>query len=190
MFGIFERLEPSMSHAKSRGGMLVVLGAAAGAFGAAAMMSAAVAPTARADDFTEIISSVDADFTAATEDFNSAYADFGSSELAPGLASFLDGVNDDLLSAPENLLIGTAEALDNEAISPPLTWNLVPEASFADGLAQAESDFSQGEGFLSQAATDLSSGDYGDAVSADLNGLDLVAIAPLDDLLLGSLASL
>jgi hypothetical protein len=178
-----------MSH-QARSGLLISLGAAAGAFGAATMMAVTTAPTARADDFTEIISAVEVDFTAATSDFNSAYADFGSSELAPGLASFLDGVNDDVLSAPENLLIGTAEVLDNESVSPPLTWNLVPEASFADGLAEVESDFTQGENFLSQAVTDLSSGDYGYAVSDEFTGLDLVSIAPLDEFLLGSLASL
>jgi hypothetical protein len=41
---------------------LVGVAAAAGAFGVAVMMSAATAPTARADDFTDVISEVDADY--------------------------------------------------------------------------------------------------------------------------------
>jgi hypothetical protein len=46
-----------MGHKSSRA-VLVGLGAAVGAFGAAAMISAAIAPTARADDFTDIIDDV------------------------------------------------------------------------------------------------------------------------------------
>jgi hypothetical protein len=161
-----------------------------GAFGAAAMLSATAAPTARADDFAEIISSVEGDFTTAASDFNSAFSNLGSGELAPGFAAFLDGVNSDLLSAPENLLMGTAEVLDNESVSPPEAWNLVPEATFAGGLSQAEADFAQGENFFTQAVGDLSGGEYGYAVAADLSGLDLASVAPVDDLLLGTLSSL
>jgi hypothetical protein len=171
---------------KAQTGLLIGLGA----LGAAAMISTAAAPTARADDFSEVISTVDVDFTSATEDFNSAFSNIGSGELAPGFAAFFDGVNTDLLSAPENLLIGTAEVLDNESVSPPVAWNLAPEVTFAAALNQAEADFAQGENLFTQAAADLSSGDYGYALSADLSGLDFAAIAPLDDLLLGSLASL
>jgi hypothetical protein len=44
-----------MDNNRSRTGVLVGLAAAAGAFGVAAMMSAATAPTARADAFTDMI---------------------------------------------------------------------------------------------------------------------------------------
>jgi hypothetical protein len=177
-----------MSH-KSRTGPLVGVAATAGAFGALAIVAAATAPTARADDFSPVINAVDADFAAATEDFNSAYSDFGSSELGPGFASFLDGVDDDLLAAPQNLLVGTVEVLDSESVAPPLTWSLVPEASFAGGLSQAEADFSQGEVYLNAVTTALTSGEYGYAAYDGVLGSDLVSIVPLEDLLLGSLAS-
>lgn len=178
-----------MSH-KSRTGLSIGLTAAAGVVGAAAIVAAATAPTARADDFSPVINAVDVDFATATTDFNSAYSDFGSSELGPGFASFLDGVNDDLLAAPQNLLVGTVEVLDNESVAPPLTWNFVPEATFAGGLSQAESDFTEGEAYLNAITTALTGGEYGSATYDGVLGFDLVSIAPLEDLFLGSLASL
>jgi hypothetical protein len=179
-----------MSHAQSRVGRVLVLGTTAGAFGVAAMMSTAAAPTAHADDFSNVIDVVQGDLSTATNDLNSALSNIEADQLGPGFASLLDGVNTGLLSAPQNLAAGTAELLDNESISPPLAWNLVPEGNFAGGLAQAGIDFNEGENMLSQVVTDLSSGDYGTALYTEFSGLDLLAVAPLDDLLLGSLASL
>jgi hypothetical protein len=179
-----------MSHPKSQGRTLLVLGTTAAAFGVAALVSTAAAPTARADDFSNVINVVQADLSIATADFNSALSNIEADQPGPGFASLLDGVNTDLLSAPQNLVAGTAELLDNESISPPLAWNLVPEGNFAGGLAQAEIDFNEGETMLSQVVTDLSGGDYGTALYTEFSGLDLVAVAPLDDVLLGSLASL
>jgi hypothetical protein len=45
--------------------VLVGLSAAAGAFAAAAIISAAVAPTARADDFSDILANITAEQAAA-----------------------------------------------------------------------------------------------------------------------------
>jgi hypothetical protein len=175
---------------RSQGRLLIGLATAAGAFGAAALMSGANPPTARADDFTDVINAVEVDFTIGASDFNSAYSDFAANEPSAGLASFLDGVNDDVVSPTESLLIGTAELLDNESIAPPLTWNIAPEASFAGGLSQAEADFSSGVTDFSEASSLLSSAEYGDAVYYEILGADLVSLGSLDDLLLGSLGSL
>ena len=57
-----------MDSNKPRIQILIGLAAAAGAVGAAAMVSTATAPTARADDFTDIITYVDADFADAHKD--------------------------------------------------------------------------------------------------------------------------
>jgi hypothetical protein len=61
-----------------RPGVLIGLAATVGTFGVAAMMSAATAPTARADDFSNIINAIDGDFTAGQADFTAAVSDFGS----------------------------------------------------------------------------------------------------------------
>src|ERR1700722_6875516 len=106
-----QRLEQPMDHPRSRSGILVGLAAAVGAFGAAAMMSAATAPTARADDTTVIIDALDTDLAAGQADFTAASTDFGSGGLVPGLAELFDGVNADSLAASETLIYGTLEEL-------------------------------------------------------------------------------
>jgi hypothetical protein len=173
---------------KSRAGIVIGLAAAAGAFGAA-MMSAATAPSARADDFTDIINAVDGDFSAGQAAFTVAASDFSSSDLTAGVAAIFDGTNDDLLSAPDNLLGGTVEALTSETISPTENWGLVVPTSFSDALSLAQSDITFGEDFFSTGATDLASGEYGYATFVDLFGSDLLSVEPLEDLLLGAVAS-
>jgi hypothetical protein len=174
---------------KSPTGVLIGLVAAAGAFGAAAMMSAATAPTARADDFTDIINAVEGNFTDGQAAFTTAATDFGSNELVPGLAAFFDGVNDDSLSVSDNLLGGTVEAFSNEPITSIGGWLLSPPADFSAGVSDADAWFTGGETDLTDASSALTSGDYGQAAFDDLLGSEFVSIAPLEELLLGSVAS-
>ena len=110
-----------MSDTRSRSGILVGLAAAVGAFGAAAMMSAATAPTARADDFTDCHQR---SWTATTRtlrpDFTAALADFSSSsECCPrwsGSSSSIGVDNEWADSCTERPLgIGTVEVLTNES---------------------------------------------------------------------------
>ena len=114
----FERLEPPMDSNGSRTGVLVGLAAAAGAFGVAAMMSAATAPTARADDFTDIVNGVEAELAYGQAAFTTAFTDFGSSDVTDGLQALVNGSYDDLVGAPDSLYIGTVEALTNETVVP------------------------------------------------------------------------
>jgi hypothetical protein len=160
-----------MDSNRSRSGMLVGLAAAAGAFGVAVMMSAVTAPTARADAFSDIISSFEDDFTAGQADFASASADFGSGDPSDGLASFFSGLDDDFVGPGAGVYIATVQALLNE---PPGNvaefFDIGPATDFTSGLAEAQSAFSVGEGAFAQAATDLSSGDYGDAADLEVFG--------------------
>src|SRR5271166_3881800 len=66
-----------MGNKRSRA-VLVGLDAAVGAVGAAAMMSAATAPTARADDFTDILNGVEGNFAA-------GQTAFGGDDVTDGL---------------------------------------------------------------------------------------------------------
>jgi hypothetical protein len=114
-----------MSDTRSRARILVGLAAAAGAFGAAAMLSAASAPTARADDSTDVINVADGDLSAAAP----AYADALTRmplriswwRLRRGLRGVVRGCKRRFLSAPDNLLVGTIEVATNESVtdSPP-----------------------------------------------------------------------
>jgi hypothetical protein len=179
-----------MGNNRSRAGVMVGLAAVAGAFGVAAMMSTATAPTARADDFGDVISAVDGDFTAGQTAFTTAFSDFGSSEVNDGLAALVNGANDDLVSSGENLFIGTVEALTNETVTASLPWDLSPPADFADGLSDAEAIVVDAEGYLGLAGTELSGGDYAEAAYFGTLGFGYITVDPLDQLLLGVAASL
>jgi hypothetical protein len=178
-----------MDSNRSRTGVLVGLAAAAGAFGAAAMISAATAPTARADDYTDIINAVDGDYATGQADFTTALSDFSSSSFVPGLAELFYGVDDDVLGAPDNLLLGTVEALAGDPIDGSLTYDFGFPANFADGLADVEQFFNSGVNALGDAATYLSGGDYVDATYADIIGGEYFTVG-LQELLLGAAASL
>jgi hypothetical protein len=180
--------EETMTDMRSRSGILVGLAAAVGAFGAAAMMSAATAPTARADDFTDVINAVDGDFTFAQGDFTQASGDFDTGDVADGLAKFLSGVDNDFIAAPDNLYIGTVDLLTNEPVADSIEIGLFPESDFTSGLADAHTLFADGETDFTTAVTDLSSGDY--AGAADLGALgSFLDVAGVQELLEGVVAS-
>jgi len=179
-----------MESYRSRTGVLVGLGAAAGAFVVAVMMSAATAPTARADAFSDIISSVEDDFAGGQPEFASAYADFGSGDPSEGLALFFSGLDDDLVGSADSVYLGTVEALLNEPTSNGgFSFGIGPATDFTIGLANAQSSFSLGEGEFAQAATDLSSGDYGDAAVLEVAGSTYSLVFAPEFLLEGVAAS-
>jgi hypothetical protein len=146
------------------------LAAAAGVFGIVAMMSAATAPLARADDFTNIVNAVDGDFAAGQADFSAALSAFSSSDVDEGLAYFFSGVDDDFLSAPDNLSVGTIELLTNEPVTSSIEVDIPPESDFTSAMNYAETVFTNGEADLSAAATALFSGDYAEAAYQDAVG--------------------
>jgi hypothetical protein len=169
--------------------ILVGLTATASAFGVAAMMSAAAAPSAHADDFSDIINAVEGDFTQGNDAFSSALSDFGSNDINQGLAQILDGFDDYSLSPVYNVELGTVEALVGDTISGPASWTLAVPTDFADGLSVAHSFFTEGEVLLADAASSLGSADYLNAASEEISGVEFVSIIPLEEVLLGTLVS-
>jgi hypothetical protein len=174
---------------KSRS-LLVGLGAAVAAFGAAAMMSAATAPTARADDFTDIIAAVDGDFTDAQTAFSAAFTDFGSNMVPKGLAALYDGVDEDFWSAPTNLELGTVEALTGVPIDPSIGVSMPVPTDLSDAETIAQGDFTQGEAYFADAATALTSGDYATAVTDSSLGSLFAFDLPGQELLIGVVEAL
>jgi hypothetical protein len=175
-----------MENPCSRTSILVGFAAAAGAFSAAAMMSTATVATARADDFTDVINAVDGDYIAGQAAFATASADFGSNDFAAGVAQLLGGVDDDFVSAPDNLIVGTVEVLTGESVTPSSPFTFFVPASFADALSEAQTLFAFGDTELGVAATDFAGGDYGGAALYDLTALGLFTFVPVDYLLLGA----
>jgi hypothetical protein len=180
-----------VSDTRSRSGILIAVAAAAGAFGTAAMMSAAAAPTARADDTTQIIDAIEADYAAGQADFTTALTDFGNGDFVSGVTESLDGLNQDTVAAPDNLILGPVQALEGDPITSILLFDdLVPPDSFAEASAQAQIFFNEGQGFLSNAAIDFSAGDYGAGTYSELVGSADAYVLPVEELLLGALAAI
>jgi hypothetical protein len=178
-----------MGHKKPRT-VLVGLGAAVGAFGAAAMMSAATAPTARADDFTDIIANVETDLAAGQSDFGFAETAFASNQVVSGTAELLSGADDDFVAAPDSVLLGTVEALTNEPVTGVDPDLVLPPANFADALTDVQSEFAVAQTLSSEAVTALAGGDYGNAVGDELESSLFAAVFPAETLLLGELEAL
>jgi hypothetical protein len=183
-----------MANNKSRIGTLVGLVAAAGAFGFAGLMSAATAPTARADDFSDVIGAVEGDYTTGAAAFTAATEFFSDGYFVPGLSELFTGADDYGLSAPNDLLIGTIEVLTNETFDVSAggdtSWELGFPVDFSDGASVAEQYFADGETDITTLAPEaLSLGDYGDVLASTLYGADLLTVTPLEELLLGAAAS-
>jgi len=176
-----------MSDTRSRSRVLIAVAATLGAFGAAAMVSAAAAPTARADDTSLIIAAIDGDYAAGQTDFTAAFTDFGSGDFVNGLANTFGGLNEDTLSATGNLLLGSVEAAEGDPITSTLFFDdLLAPGNFAEALSQAQIFFNEGEGFLSNAAIDFSASDYGAGTYSELVGSAYAYVLPLEELLLGA----
>ncbi len=154
------------------------------------MTSTATAPTAHADDFTDIITYVNSDLVVGEGYVTTAFSDFSGGDFVPGLTSLFQGVDDEVLAAPDNLLIGTVEALAGEGIGGPLLYDLGAPVNFAEQLTYAEQTFTYAVGNLEDAPAALATGDYGAATYDVLLGADYASIAPLEDIILGAATSL
>jgi hypothetical protein len=170
--------------------IMIGLAATVGAFGFAATLSAATAPTARADDFTDVINNIDANLAAGQADFGIAATDFSSSDVSGGLAALIDGLDDDFVSPPEQLYIGTVEVLTNAPVYNEGEFVLGPEPDFAAGVTAAENAFTFGEGEFTAAEGYFTSGDYAGAAELDISGVNGEFLVPLESLLLGAAGSL
>jgi hypothetical protein len=155
-----------MSDTRSRSGIFVGFAAVVGAVGAATMMAAATAPAARADDYTEIVANVETLLGDGQNAFTAADTDFAGNEIAAGLQSFFNGVDDDSVGVPDTAFLGTLQALAGDAIEGPSNFDFnstAAPADFADAVSEAQSTFQLGEGYFNDAAAAFFSGDFVDA---------------------------
>ena len=175
-----------MGSKRSSAATLIGVVAAAGAFGAAAMMSAATAPTARADDFGDVITAVDGVYAVGQDDFTTAFTDFGGGDVNDGLAAFFSGVDTDLLGAPGTLELGTVQLLTTGTIMAGTSFDIGPESDFTSALADVQYDLGAAQESFSSALTYLS--DPADVINYDTVG-SFYDVASLQALLEGAVAS-
>jgi hypothetical protein len=182
-----------MSETRPRTRLLVGVAAAAGAFGVAVMMSAATAPTARADDFTDIVAVFQDELDFGNIAFTVASADFGNSDVTDGLQALVNGSYDDLVGAPDSAFIASVDVLTNEPVLNTGIFDFDVDTAptdFSDAVSTAQAAFVQGQDYFSDAATDLSAGDYGDAAYADSIGSIFTIDLPAQELLIGGVEAL
>jgi hypothetical protein len=182
-----------MDNNRSRAATLLGVAAAAGAFGVAAMMAAATAPTARADDFIDVINQVDSDYAAGQAEFSAAFSDFGGGSVNEGLAAVFSGVDTDLLAPPATLEIATIDLLTNEPVLGSFSFDVQPETDFTSALTDAEYDLGAAQESFTSAATVLSANDFSAAAFADAALYDstgfFYSVLPLQELLEAAVAS-
>jgi hypothetical protein len=151
-----------MGHTRSRA-VLVGLGAAVGAFGAAAIMSAATLPTAHADDFSAVIADIQAEETAAATALATASTDFTNGDTADGLTQLFIGLDDDLLGVPNDLEVGTVDVLTGATVIPASDFEIsfATPASLTDAVTEANTFYTEGN-TLATTILSLPSTDYAD----------------------------
>jgi hypothetical protein len=173
IFGIFERLEPSMRRKGSRA-VLVGLSAAAGAFAAAAMLSAAIAPSARADDLAGILADVQAELADGQTAFGQAATDFGDGNTTGGLAELFIGTDDDLVGVPDILEVGATDELSGASLfsGNPFDVTFATPTTLAGATSEAQTFYTEGV-TLANDITALPPTDYADtALDNALSTLD------------------
>lgn len=178
---------------RSRAATLIGVAAAAGAFGAAAMMSAATAPTARADDTAAIEAAISDQLGFGQTAFSNAATDFETSNYIGGVEAYFEGVDDDTIGVPDIAYVGGVDELTNES------YNIANgqfdlngadwPTSFSEGVTDAEQISTEAQTLFSSVPTELSSGEYGDAALYGAVGALLVDIIP-QYLTIGGLESL
>lgn len=171
----------------TRGGIL--LATIISALVTAYTMAIGTIAVARADDpFSDIVAAVQGDFALGQEAFTLANAAFADGELANGLALFYGGLDDYLLSVPDNLLQGSLAALLGEPIESSLSWTIPTPADFNDALIVAPTLELIGLGDLTNAASDLSAGDFAGALDSALTGYEYLYFVVPELFIVGSVA--
>jgi hypothetical protein len=125
---------------------LVGLTAAAGAFAAAAMMSAAVAPAAHADDTAGILAAITAEEGYAATAFANSASDFASGDSNDGLTQLFIGLDDDTVGIPDILQVGSVDELTNSTLFPTnaFDFNFAAPATLTAATTEANTLYNDG----------------------------------------------
>lgn len=175
-----------MFGAPRRGTLMAVM---LGALAAVVLTATAAAPVARADDpFTDIYNAVQGDFALGQQAFELANVDFVHGDVADGLASFYNGVDEYLLSVPNNLLQGSLAALTGESIDSSYTWDIPVTADLNDAIIVAPTLALIAEADIHSAMTELAAGDIAGALDSYLTGYEYLDVVVPELFIVGSAA--
>jgi hypothetical protein len=170
------------------------IGVAAGALLASALTQLATAPTARADDFTDILSNVESTLHDAQALFAGGQAEFllgTPAGFAAGLALDTAGSNESLIGTTEDIIAGLTQAAVGET---PLGYFgfpvVVVPATVADLQTAVTFDFTAGTYYFNSADAAFALGTpdgFAAGVIESLAGLDYDAVTAPEQAMLGGL---
>jgi hypothetical protein len=155
------------------------------------MTATATAPVVHADDpVTDLLVAVQGDFSLGEEAFTLANADFANGDVADGLGAFYGGVDDVLLSVPNNVVQGSLAGLTGEPVDSALSWTIPTPADFNDAVIVAPTLALIGEADIQSALTDLTGGDIAGALDSYLTGYEYLDGVVPELFIVGSAAGL
>jgi hypothetical protein len=187
-------MEPAMNHdhntymrrfcrtaagvAAATGGMILI-----------AIGQLALAPFARADDFTDIVNDEFAIFDAGYADLATAGTDFASADYPDGFAMTFWGLDDFLLSPEDIALIGGLDALTGHPVLTPAAFefgfNTNPPTDLAEALTDVQGDTTVAGQLFALGAGDFAANDFADGVSQDLAGAEVLLFVNPEVLTIG-----
>ena len=128
-------------------------------------MSAATAPTARADDFSQIVADVTALQADAQTDFSQAATDFasGTAGETTGLTALFEGMDDYFVGVPDILQVGTTDALTGAPVIGPSVFDVTfaTPANFTAAVTEAQGFYTEGNN-LATTIAGLPANDFAD----------------------------
>jgi hypothetical protein len=163
--------------------MVIGLGAAAGGLFVAALCQLAGAPSAQADNITDVIDSIQATDAVGQTLLGEAGTFFSSSDVPDGLASEFTGLDDTLFGAQYDLLVNGYA--DLQGIDGPYSYETFGLLPTPTDLATTSTDVTQyfdyAQSSLTAAATDFGTSDFGAGLGELTNATeDYVAASQIE----------
>jgi hypothetical protein len=149
---------------KSPRALLVGLSAAAAALGATAIVAAASAPTAHADDFSTLLADIQGTEGIAATAFATAATDFSSGNEAAGLTNLFIGLDDSTVGVPDELQVGLVDLSTSSPLfaSNSFDFTFPTPASFTAAVTEAQTFWTLGNNLATTIGT-LPNNDFSDA---------------------------
>jgi len=160
-----------------------VIGLGAGAVLGVAL--SATAPTARADNFTEIFDNVQFAISIGQGELATAATDFAQLDLADGLSLAIAGWDDTSLAPQETLVVGTLDALMGHAPAIFEFGLFPPNLDLATAMTDAQATISEGQGIFTDALTAFGNADLVDGLAFSMYAYNDIFVTASQELLLG-----
>ena len=161
-----------------------------GAAASMALSQFAAAPTARADDFTEVFDNVQTALSQGQNQLATAAADFANSDPAHGLSMAIAGIDNIDITTQEDAFVGTLDALMGQTPFANLFALFPSGIDPATAMADAQGMISDGQSFFAQALTDFGNADFVDGLTFSVGAYNDIFVTAPDFLYLGFVDSL